>query len=240
MYFGSDTLNLKEYKRRLKIKKYITIGGICLLLVVIGIGVHAYRKRDIQNQEIQKLLSVEDQSKQGNNYVLLSDYQNSSKDKKIEKKDIISEVNNNIKNQDKDINYPESNDVNNNGAVSSLELNYSKDDIDLLARLINSEAGNQPYMGKLAVGNVVIYRSQIKGCSIHDVVFQSGQFDGVTTEKFTDNYSEECKKAAIEVLQGRQATKGAFYFANLNLCSPGWAKKEKFIARIGDHWFFRK
>lgn len=120
------------------------------------------------------------------------------------------------------------------------EFEYNNSDYDLLARLIYSEAGNQPYQGKVAVGNVVLYRSMQNNLSIRDVIFAKGQFDGVHTENFNIEPNDESKLAAKEVLAGKKIVENGYFFANLKLCSPNWAKKETFIMRIGDHWFFRR
>ena len=52
------------------------------------------------------------------------------------------------------------------------------DDLNLLAAIIYCEAGNQSREGKVAVGAVVLNRvaSSSFPNSIHDVVYQSGQF----------------------------------------------------------------
>ncbi len=138
------------------------------------------------------------------------------------------------------------NNENQNNAidVSSMEIrnkfNYENNDFDLLSRLIYSEAGNQPYIGKIAVGNVVLYRSQQNNQSIEEVIYSKNQFDGVNTNSFNREPNAESKKAAVEVLSGVSIINDGYFFANLNLCSPNWAKEKTFICRIGDHWFFKK
>ncbi len=123
---------------------------------------------------------------------------------------------------------------------SHKKMNYDNKDFELLSRLIYSEAGNQPYLGKVAVGNVVIYRSQQNNQTIEQVIFSRNQFDGVNTSNFNKEPNQDSKRAALEVLEGNKAIENGYFFANLNLCSPGWAKEKTFICRIGDHWFFRK
>ncbi len=120
------------------------------------------------------------------------------------------------------------------------KFNYDNKDFDLLSKLIYSEAGNEPYLGKIAVGNVVLYRSQENNQSIEQVIFSRNQFDGVNTNNFNREPNQESKKAALEVLEGNKVIENGYFFANLNLCSPGWAKEKTFICRIGDHWFFGK
>lgn len=115
-------------------------------------------------------------------------------------------------------------------------------DIMLLARLINSEALGESYEGKLAVGNVVMNRVKSKEFpnTITDVVYQSGQFDGVGTKYFTQYPHTDSIKAAIEAIEGRDITKGALFHVNLNKANPKWAYTLTFTSRIGDHWFYKK
>lgn len=119
-------------------------------------------------------------------------------------------------------------------------FNYDNKDFNLLSRLIYSEAGNEPYLGKIAVGNVVLYRAKQNNQTIEQVIFSRNQFDGINTNNFNIEPNQESKRAALEVLEGNRIIKDGYFFANLNLCSPGWAKEKTFICRIGDHWFFRR
>lgn len=110
----------------------------------------------------------------------------------------------------------------------------------LLAHLIESEAGNQSFIGKLAVGSVVMNREKGEKETLSNVIYQSGQFDGVNTKNFIKEPSQDSINAAEELLEGNNVLPTAYYFANLNLCSPDFAKESAFVIRIGDHWFFKK
>ena len=124
--------------------------------------------------------------------------------------------------------------------ISNKNINTNLNDIQLLARLIQSEAGNEPYMGKLAVGNVVLHRVKEDKSNIEDTIYKKGQFDGVNTNNFYSQPNNESIQAAIEVLNGREVLSDSYFFVNLNVASPSCAKTDNFITRIGDHWFFRK
>jgi spore germination cell wall hydrolase CwlJ-like protein len=114
------------------------------------------------------------------------------------------------------------------------------DDYMLLAHLIESEAGGEPYIGKLAVGSVVMNRARVKSVTIRTIIMQKGQFDGINTENFKRTPSIESEKASMQVLQGVNIVTNAYYYANLNLCDPSFAKKDNFVIRFGNHWFFTK
>ena len=118
---------------------------------------------------------------------------------------------------------------------------FTDEDVLLLARLIYSEAGNQTYNGKVAVGNVVRYRMKKMNKSLSDVIYQKGQFDGVKTKYFNMTPSEECIKASYDVLINNYIViDEAYFYVNLDICKkPNWAKDSKFIMKIGNHWFYR-
>lgn len=123
--------------------------------------------------------------------------------------------------------------------INSKENNL--DNLHLLARLIQSEAGQEPYDGKIAVGNVVLNRARENNQSIESVIYAKNQFDGVKTDNFNKNPNEESVNAAKEVLNGREVIdNNSYYFVNLEMASPSWAKENTFVTRIGEHWFFRK
>lgn len=89
---------------------------------------------------------------------------------------------------------------------------YTKADLRLMASIIYSEAGNQSYAGKKAVGIVIMNRvrsSQFPN-SISGVVYQSGQFSPARNGSLNRSLSlydagsldKQCIKAAKAVLNG--------------------------------------
>lgn len=123
-------------------------------------------------------------------------------------------------------------------ACQGRSVSFNETDVMLLAHLIESEAGCESYMGKLAVASVVINRCKFNNASISTIIFDKGQFDGVQTGGFKTQPSVDSINASREVLNGKNVVPIAYYYANLNLCSPGFALSNKFIVRIGNHWFF--
>ena len=96
---------------------------------------------------------------------------------------------------------------------------YTQSDVDLLARLIMSEAEGEPYSAKVAVGAVVVNRVQSNqfADTIKGVVYQriNGyyQFSPVLNGAINKPASPECVKAAYDALKGTDPAKGAmFYF----------------------------
>lgn len=82
-------------------------------------------------------------------------------------------------------------------------------DLDVLAALIQCEAGGEPYEGQLAVGAVVMNRVRCGGYpnTIKEVIYASGQFSPASSGKMTNlilngNIKESCRQAAQEAVNG--------------------------------------
>ena len=91
-------------------------------------------------------------------------------------------------------------------------------DVELLAAIIECEAGYEPYEGQVAVGAVVMnrVRSAAFPNTIYDVVYAAGQFTpagaGLVDKKLASGVSATCLQAAQEVLDGYSNVGGALYF----------------------------
>lgn len=118
------------------------------------------------------------------------------------------------------------------------------DNLDLLSRIIEAEAGAEPYSGKLAVGTVIMNRleKRFRGAtSIHDVVYSKGQFQPVSNGSINKTPSSDSVKAATQVLDGyRSFDSSVLYF-----CDPVLSTDKTLlynytiVIRIGNHVFLR-
>ena len=91
-------------------------------------------------------------------------------------------------------------------------------ELDLLAAIIECEAGGESHTGKVAVGAVIMNRvrnGQFPN-SITDVVYQSGQFSPVASGKLSSvlvrGARSDCYQAAQDALNGSNPIGGALYF----------------------------
>lgn len=123
--------------------------------------------------------------------------------------------------------------------------NEDREDIEWLARVINGEARGEPFKGQVAVGAVVINRTEHSNYpdDIKGVVNQEGQFDAVSDGQIDLYPGEEQFKAARQAIAGVDPTDGAIYYYN-----PDTSTDESFIdymeslehkVEIGDHIFAR-
>ena len=109
-------------------------------------------------------------------------------------------------------------------------------EMELLAQLVEAEAGNQPFEGKCLVVDVVLNRveSDIFPDTISGVIYQDGQFSVAHNgrlEKAGYHMKDDDYAAVIYEMELHQ-NKKVLYFNN---CSKVAGKGEKF--KVGGHWF---
>ena len=109
-------------------------------------------------------------------------------------------------------------------------------EMEVLAQLVEAEAGNQPFEGKCLVADVILNRVESPDFpdTISEVIFQEGQFSVVSNGAFDEagwNMKEDDYAAVLCEMQLHQ-NKDVLYFNN---CSSVSGKGEKF--KVGGHWF---
>lgn len=99
----------------------------------------------------------------------------------------------------------------------------SSEELKLLANIIYCEAGSESYVGKVAVGNVIMNRvkSASQPNTITEVVYAKGQFSPVRNGSLqralsSDKADAACYQAAIEALAGAQPVGDKLFFRRNN------------------------
>ena len=89
---------------------------------------------------------------------------------------------------------------------TELETKYTEYDFELLARVIEAEAGGESDYHKLCVGTVVMNRvdSEKYPDTIEGVIYQPGQYQCVTNSHINKEPSESSYEAAESILDGRR------------------------------------
>lgn len=127
--------------------------------------------------------------------------------------------------------------ISNPGGNNYPHIDYTASDIDMLAAIIECEAGNQSYEGKCAVGSVIINRVRNPrfANTIQEVIFAPGQFSPVASGRFAivlaRGADSACVEAATAVLNGYINVDCLYFHAY-----RGSIDDDKLI--IGDHVFF--
>lgn len=127
------------------------------------------------------------------------------------------------------------------GPIASGDTAYQQDVVYWLSHIINAESGNQPLVGKIAVGNVVLNRvsSSRFPNTVYEVIFQSGQFTPVSNGAIRRNPNTESVIAAKLCLDGANTAGNALYFINPYTSPNSWASRNRpYVATIGAHAFF--
>ncbi len=114
-------------------------------------------------------------------------------------------------------------------------------DVHLLARLIQAEAANEPYHGKVAVGAVVLNRVRHASFpnTISGVIFQPRAFQPVANGRIWRPAQPDSYRAARDALAGWDPSHGALYFWNPAKATSPWVWTRNIITRIGRHVFAR-
>ena len=108
-------------------------------------------------------------------------------------------------------------------ALAAQTAAISTEELKLLAHIIYCEAGSESYVGKVAVGNVIMNRvkSASQPNTITEVVYAKGQFSPVRNGSLqralsSDKADAACYQAAIEALAGAQPVGGKLFFRRNN------------------------
>ncbi len=115
-------------------------------------------------------------------------------------------------------------------------------DRELLAETIEREAGNQPFIGKVAVGMVILERVKdrrwpdtIRGVILQPMQFSCWNFHDPDREPVS--MSQDSWAAVDLCLSGLVAPTGYNHYWNPKLCHPSWAASLTDRIAVGDHVF---
>lgn len=116
---------------------------------------------------------------------------------------------------------------------------YNNSDVTVLAKMIHGEARGEPYIGKVAVGAVILNRVEDKKFpnSVHSVCFQPGAFDAIQDGQYYMEPDQDSINAAKVALKGWDPTYGALYYWNPDTATSKWIHSRKIITQIGKHVF---
>lgn len=116
---------------------------------------------------------------------------------------------------------------------------YSSNDVMVLAKMIHGEARGEPYIGKVAVGAVILNRVKDKKFpdSVYSVCFQPGAFDAVRDGQYYMEPNQSSINAAKAAINGWDPTYGALYYWNPATATSKWIWSRQIITQIGEHVF---
>ncbi|WP_425456422.1 spore cortex-lytic enzyme [Cohnella pontilimi] len=112
-------------------------------------------------------------------------------------------------------------------------------EMDILARVVYSEARGEPYKGQVAVAAVVMNRIQSGKfpSNIQDVVFQPWAFTAVNDGQFWLTPNRSAYLAALDAVRGWDPSKGSLYYFNPDTATSEWIWSRPQKLKIGRHIF---
>ena len=122
------------------------------------------------------------------------------------------------------------------GARDLSDVTFAAGDLDLMAAMIECEAGGESYTGKVAVGAVILnrVRSPKFPSSVIEVLMQNRQFSPVASGRFSlvlaRGANESCYQAARDAMSGASPVGGCLFFRTP---IPGLTGQQ-----IGGHIFY--
>lgn len=127
--------------------------------------------------------------------------------------------------------------------LESGEWFYDEESLYWLSRVISSEAGLEPFLGQIGVGNVVLNRvndtSGFFPNTVKGVVFQSGQFQVVSAGTIYNEPFDEAVVAAKLCLEGYSVVGESLYFLNPAISSNYWFRAtQTYVTTISHHEFY--
>ena len=122
---------------------------------------------------------------------------------------------------------------------------YIEDEVLWLSRIIHAEAGAEPFLGQLAVGNVVLnrVRSELFPDTVYSVIFDTEngvQFTPTVNGTIYCTPDEEAVIAAKLCLEGASVVEDCLYFFAPSLSKGTWITQNRaYFTTIGCHRFYR-
>ncbi len=128
------------------------------------------------------------------------------------------------------------------GAISP--ANYNADEVYWLSRIISAESKGEPFLGQMAVGNVVLnrVRSSAYPNTIYGVIFDrkhGTQFSPVSFGTIYQTPTESAVIAAKVCLEGYTLSDTVLFFMNPRIATNNWISKNRpYAFTIGNHDFY--
>lgn len=109
----------------------------------------------------------------------------------------------------------------------------------ILAQVIEGEAADEPYEGKVAVGAVIINRTKSPDFphTIPGVINQIDAFESISNGQYQRPLSKESLNAAVDAMNGKDPSGGALYFWNPAKSTSPWVWSRPVVTQIGRHVF---
>ncbi|MBR7098136.1 MAG: cell wall hydrolase [Clostridia bacterium] len=133
----------------------------------------------------------------------------------------------------------------NRGTGAVAWANYNSNDVYWLSRIISAESAGEPFLGQIAVGNVVLNRVAHPSYpnTIYGVIFDrkhGTQFSPVPLGTIYNTPSESSVIAAKVCLEGYSLSDEILFFFNPRIATSNWISKNRpYAFTIANHDFYK-
>ncbi len=130
------------------------------------------------------------------------------------------------------------------GAIESGDTYYDSEELHWMSRIIHAESQGEPFLGKLAVGTVILNRVDDPQFpdTIYGVIFDNRngtQFTPTANGTIYQTPGEESVMAAKICLENTRLSEEILYFLNRRISSSLWIVENcRFVMEIGGHSFY--
>lgn len=135
-------------------------------------------------------------------------------------------------------------------AVSTFVYDVTEDEIAMLERIVQAEAGGEDMVGKILIVNVILNRIEDDNFpdSVEEVIFQNKngeyQFSPVDDKSYWSvDISDNTEEAVLRALEGEDHSEGALYFIarkRTKASSAAWFDNNlKWLFKHGGHEFYK-
>lgn len=125
-------------------------------------------------------------------------------------------------------------------AAIGVSLNsQNSNDLYLLAKCIHAEARGEIYVGKVAVGAVILNRVSSPDFpnTVYGVIYQPWAFTAVHDGQINLEPNSEAYQAAQDALSGWDPSYGSLYYYNPDVATSSWIWTRTPVVTIGKHIF---
>ena len=132
----------------------------------------------------------------------------------------------------------------NRNAKAVAKASYDQDDVYWLSRIISAEAKGEPFLGQIAVGNVVLnrVRSSSYPNTIYGVIFDRKHGTQFSPVSFGTIYNKPTQSAIIAAkicLEGYTLSDSVLFFMNPRIATNSWISRNRpYAFTIGNHDFY--
>lgn len=123
---------------------------------------------------------------------------------------------------------------------ASRQTSLTREDVDLMARVVYAEARGEIYEGQVAVAAVIQNRLKNPDFpkTIRGIVYQTYAFETVANGQINLTPNDQAYQAVQDALNGWDPSGGALYFWNpAGAANSKWIKTRTVIKQIGNHVF---